>query len=127
MNRRSFLAGFGVVAAGAAAIVVAPQVAATGETAVHPDDFMHHGYRVKWSGFYDKPDQNVVCGRWHARHGTKDLQWVSTTLGQCYPSRDWEAVDMTLAPGWSITTGFSTDAERAAVKQRALDALMVKL
>ncbi len=124
MNRRGF---FGQFSKGAAATVLAPMVAFAPMAADDPDDFTVNGYRVKWSGWNQRPDQNVTCGMWLAKHGTQDLQWVSTTLGQCYPNRDWEVVDMTLAHDWPLITTFSSDADRTAVKARALIALREKL
>lgn len=120
MNRRGFLTRIG---GAAVAVGSAGAIAAQASPATNPDDFTHNGYRVKWRDFQSVVDQNVVCGMWHAKHETKDLAWVSTSLGQCYPSRAWEKVDLTLQRGWPMLTIFSTAEERAAVKSRALDAL----
>jgi len=121
MNRRGFLKGAAGVVAGAAAVAAVA-------TPVQADNLTHNGYRVKWRDFVSPPNQNVVVGMWLAKHGTRDLQWVSTTLGQCYPSRDWEVVDMSRADdSWPLLTVFSTDAERAPVKARALEKLIAVL
>ena len=82
---------------------------------------------MRWKPFASPANQDVQVGAWLAKHTTKDLQWVSTTTGQCYPSRDWEVMDMTIARDWPRVTGFSSPKELAAVKQRALDALMAVL
>lgn len=125
MKRRGFLQAVGGVGAAIAAGGVG--VAAMKAPALNPDDFMAHGYRVKWREFMPQPAQNVIVGMWHAKHESQDLQWVSTTLGQCYPSRDWEVIDLCRKGGWPLLTGFSTDAERAAVKERARTKLLRKL
>jgi hypothetical protein len=128
MKRRGFLQAIGGV--GAAMTVGATTADVTASTApVAVDDRPHTvgGYRIKWRDFQTRPDQTVLIGMWHAKHRTQDLQWVSTTTGQCYPSRDWEAVDLTCRAGWPLLTIHSTPEECAAVKQRALVALLERL
>jgi hypothetical protein len=121
MNRRGFLGGLATGVAGIAGAVAVKVVPASGDT------FMHNGFRVRWKDWITPPNQDVPIGMWFAKHTSKDLQWVSTTLGQCYPSRDWEVVDCTLARDWPQLTGFSSEQEKAAVKQRALEVLIAKL
>lgn len=119
MNRRGFLKGAGSAVVGIAAVAVASKAGAA-----DADDFTHNGYRVRWGGWQVPANQDIKFGTWYAKHVTKDLAWASTTLGACYPSRAWEVVDTTLYRGWPRLDGFSTDAEFAAVKQRARAALL---
>jgi len=121
VNRRGFLGGIGAVVAGGAALAL-PKVAAA-----HPGELEHNGYRVQWADFVTPVNQGVMFGVWRAKHKTKDLQWASTTLGQCYPTRDWEVLDLTRARDWPMLTTFSTEAEKAEVKERARKALFENL
>lgn len=121
MNRRSFFAKAG----GAAAVVVAG--AHVGSEPRMADELEHNGYQIKWRDWNAPVNQNVVFGMWLAKHRSQDNEYVSTTLGQCYPSRAWEVVDTTLARDWPRLTIFSTEAEKAAVKKRALDALIAEI
>lgn len=125
MNRRGFLKGLGGAAAAVGAVAALPNVKAG--TVFGADDFECNGYRVKWREFAEPINQSVLLGMWRAKHYTQDNEWVSTTMGQCYQSRAWEVVDLTRADGWPMLTTFSTDAERAAVKERARLALVAQL
>lgn len=125
MNRRGFLTRIG---GAAVAVGTAGAIATQASPAMNPDDFMHAGYRVKWRDFHESsPTTSTLVGFWRAKHESLDLEWASTTLGQCYPSRAWEQIDLSRANAWPVLTVFSTDAERAAVKQRAKDALLTAL
>lgn len=125
MDRRNFLRRAGGM--GGAAVLVGATAAATAVADQAAEDFTHNGYRVKWRGWISPSNQNIVYGMWIAKHESQDLEWVSTTLGQCYPTRDWEALDLTCAPNWPRLTIFSTDADRATVKARARKALLEAL
>lgn len=125
MNRRGFLKGLGGATAAVGAVMVVPNVKAG--TPFSGDEFRHAGYRVKWRDFEEPINQSVLIGMWRAKHDTQDNEWASTTLGQCYQTRAWEVIDMSRANGWPLLTTFSTDAERAAVKDRAKAALLAKL
>lgn len=125
MNRRNFLTMAGGV--GALVGVGAAATRAESEPKASTDDFIHRSFRVKWRDWMVSANQNVPIGMWIARHESKDLQWVSTSNGQCYPSRDWEVVDLTLARGWPLLTLFSSDADRAEAKDRARTTLLVAL
>lgn len=124
MNRRGFLGRIGLAAAAGAAAKAATALPASSS---QPDDFVHNGYRVKWKPWATPANQDVQVGAWLAQHKTEDLAWVSTSTGQCYPSRPWEVFDFTLEPGWPRITGFSSEKELATVKARALGALMEQI
>lgn len=123
MNRRGFLSRLG----GTGAAVVAAGVTGIDAPHAQADVFTHNGYRVIWRDWVTPANQNVMVGMWLAKHDTIDQQWASTSTGQCYPTRDWEVVDVSRAEGWPRLSVFSTPEERAAVKQRALDALLAVL
>ncbi len=125
MKRREFFWRFG---SGAAVAVAAPAgVLLAKPTTPTSDEFVYNGYRVKWRDFIAPINRGVMCGVWLAKHTTIDQEWVSTTLGQCYATRAWEGLDMTRADGWPLVTVFSTDRERAVVKERARTALLRQL
>lgn len=124
MNRRGFLGGFGT-AVGTIAAAAALQTGGT--PSVPPDNMVRNGYNILWRDFTSPVNQNIIVGFWCARNDKDDNHYVSTTLGQCYPSRDWEVIDLTLAKDWPHLTIFASPEERAEVKRRAFDALMTAI
>jgi len=86
-------------------------------------------WTITWSGWREPSNQPIVIGYWLAfKAAAPEPFWCATTMGTLREHRSWfECIDFTRQPDWPMLTSVSTDNEREANRQRALQLLTAKL
>jgi hypothetical protein len=112
---------------GLGAVVGARGAAATTE---RPDRFEYRGIPIWWAGWREPANQDVVFGWWIASVPRDDRGLdllLSTVGGVVQRAAELHVVDCSIQRGWPHLMVRSSDAERAAAKQRAVENLLEHL
>jgi hypothetical protein len=125
LSRRTFLQRFGI-GVGAAALVPS----AINAEPTMSDDFRFRGWRIQWLGWQRPINQAIHFGVWIASR--PDTQgFYATTLGTAWSMNRFDVFDTSYQRDWpnpSLASGeLETDAQRDAVKRRALLLLSARL
>lgn len=119
VTRRGFLGVLSVAGAVGAVAATSPAAAA--------DAFTYRGWQIHWSGWREPPNQLLIIGYWSASCGERDAIVAATSTGTVGDYHPCYTLDCTIEHGWPALMPWSTAEERAAVRERAWQALREEL
>ena len=121
MNRRDLIKR---IALGAPALAFAVTAPSQVNLVSSPEDFMYHGWRVKWRDWVDMPNMDIKVGIW-AAYSTDWHGWhlASPWPGPVTPFLPGALLNVHVLEDQTIPSGNSTREELAWMQNEALERL----